>query len=205
MNGGQAAAGRSTVCGAKQGFRDSKYVNKRGEAPCTKCNCTEHDGKNGPECTLYPYSSDCCKPKTPHHLIPKHGFYEGSGTTTLKITYPGPLCQPYDHKKAPCICLTGHDKSVGQHREIHAHYDAKEGRHKPPKEWPYSQARDTALDSMEAVGALKGKCDRECIKAQLDNYHQATCCVQEGDMLKRDCHTMAMPLPPPTTQSPGVP
>jgi hypothetical protein len=194
---GDAAAARTTVCGAKQGFRDSEHVKKRG-APCVDCKCKGQGGKNGPDCTLYPHGSGCCQgqdpKKTPHHLIPKHCFYEGAVKNKVsKLPAPQTGCEAYDPSKAPCICASGRDKSVGQHNDFHVHYDNVEGVHNPQQEWPYSKARDTALDSMEAVEGLKGKCTRACIKAQLDNYHKERCCMTEKTKLTRDAHNRPSP------------
>jgi len=197
---GDAQAARTTVCGAKQGFRDSPKVKKGGV--CVKCSCKTSEPA---KCTLYPASSGCCpEGKTPHHLIPKHVFYEGSVEGGNRIFTPSkPGCRKYDPRHAPCICVTGRDKSSGQHRSFHVHYDGKEGRHKPPKRWKYSEARNAALASMRKVAPFKS-CSRACIKAQLDNYHQSRCCVEDDTLLKRDCHTVPKKRAPRSNTSIGT-
>src|ERR1700740_3494927 len=107
--GGEAQAARTTVCGAKQGFRDSPAVSKKQGAVCVSCKCKESEPT---KCTLYPYSSGCCPTGlTPHHLIPKHSFYKSSVKNNKSILPPcKPGCRKYDGGRAPCICLTGKDK-----------------------------------------------------------------------------------------------
>lgn len=207
----ESAAAKTTVCGARQGFRDSEKV-KRDGAPCVDCKCKESGGKNGPECTLYPYSSGCCqgqkpKKKTPHHLIPKHCFYHGAVGDNIPRQLPKPSgkdCEDYNPDRAPCICVSGKHKSVGQHNDFHVHFDNEEGVENPQKSWPYSQARDTALDSMEAVEGLKGKCTRACIKAQLDNYHRDRCCINDETKLTRDAGNIPAPRKPSSKRAAGI-
>ncbi len=139
---------RSRVCGADQGFRNSK-ANSPGA--CVHCQCA--NPPNGPQCTLYPYSSKCCKPptSTPHHIIPKHCFYEGS----VKQGTSKPGCGKYNAKRAPCVCVEGVDKSQAEHKAVHLKFDAVEDSHSGKRTWTYEQARDAGLDSLDAVPRLK--------------------------------------------------
>jgi hypothetical protein len=174
------ARARTTVCGAKQGFRNPK-ANSPG--PCVQCSC----GNAPPECTLYPYSSDCCKPprKTGHHVIPKHCFYQGSvkeGKSVLPEPPTGSPCRKYNPDRAPCICVQGKDKSEAEHRDIHLKLDAVEHSHSGKGAWTYEEARDAGLAGLSAVDDLD-EC-KECVKAQLDDYHKETCCVKDSTPLK---------------------
>src|SRR5262249_13383548 len=81
------------------------------------------------KCELSPFSPDKCpKGKTPHHIVPAHSFlHEGENNRKLNLaakTFKGqkvtpedieksclPDCEKYRVKQAPCVCVTGRDKS----------------------------------------------------------------------------------------------
>ena len=172
------ARARSTVCGAEQGFRNSK-VNSPGA--CVQCEC----GSSGPQRTLYPYSSKCCKPprSTPHHVIPKHCFFQGSvkgGQSMLPDPPAGSPCKKYNPDHAPCVCVQGKDKTEGEHKAIHLKLDSVENSHSAQGTWTYDQARDAGVASLSAVDDLADEDCQKCVKAQVDDYHKQTCCMGKG-------------------------
>jgi hypothetical protein len=138
-------------------------------------------------CMLVPYDrgksqGGCCEPQTGHHLVPKHHFSDKA---------------KYNQGDAPCVCAEGHswhrnDESLfpdyaKTHPDVHDIQDAAERSAIDDVEaaeaagedldglstgraFDYATARDTAIDAHSQV-FKDSKCDPDCMKAQLDNYH----------------------------------
>lgn len=182
---------KSDACKAKNSFR------KKEKDPCQVCDAC----KTSPdECTLYPYSPNCCEAegKTPHHVLPKHCFMPPKGAKTGK-RYEG--CEKYDPNKAPCICVTGSTKSSvdpdtgdkAEHGQVHDLFDFLEDLNKEDGKagtWPYEEARDTAA---VAVNAVFPDCDPACTAAQLDKYHQEVAGIEDDTALRADSAGKAKP------------
>jgi hypothetical protein len=151
---------------AKKSFKES------GEADC------------GKQCKVVAYDKGCPKPKTPHHIIPKHCFKELKNVEGMAIPRPG--WEKYNPDKAPCVCVTGagkHTKSTGksprllEHGRIHKRFDLAEAvaglklnaGGEEGGAWKFSEARDAGVKSVnEGTG---GKCDEECLAAVVDDHH----------------------------------
>ena len=187
-----AASGSSSKCSTQQGEEEDKCkkirddiqsdpkVSKRSKNKATReAMCKDKDCRAARKCMLQPYDpkdkqAGCCKkPKpamSPHHVVPKHCFKPpDSDMPSANYRYPG--SEGYDADKAPCICVTGHDKSVGQHKKIHDRLDPAEDTWKKNGKagsWTYSDAADAGVSAASEVT----KCDADCMREQVDAYHQ---------------------------------
>jgi Domain of unknown function (DUF4150)/GHH signature containing HNH/Endo VII superfamily nuclease toxin 2 len=143
--------------------------------------CADKKCKKAMKCVLSPYKpSNCCKgpdgkKMTPHHVVPAHCFMpKGTRGSGGSDRYAG--CEGYADAEAPCVCVTGKDKSAGDHKKIHDKFDDVEDKRmkKLPSgkftagSWSYSEAAD---EGSKAVSEVTG-CDEGCLRAQLDEYHQ---------------------------------
>lgn len=151
------------ACGEEAKIRQRKRAIK---AMCKNKACREARA-----CVLSPYSpSNCCGKKTPHHVVPVHCFMP---PTARAEGVSGPRyagCEKYNPYKAPCICVTGKDKSAGQHKKAHKHFDALEDDRLVDGKagsWTYAEASACGAESVKKATG----CDPECTKAQLDAYH----------------------------------
>jgi hypothetical protein len=147
------------------------------------------------KCMLVPGSlkpNHCCTRSgdqmTPHHIIPVMDHYKTEGSR--KLTDPAKKkkdlidgCKRYDEDCAPAICVSGsdHGKMEGrnrhkQHGRIGRAYvfmrDALVG-----DTYKYDDVREPTADMV----AHHTKCDRDCILAQMDQYHGK---VSRGDLRK---------------------
>ena len=165
--------------------------------------CDDKDCKDAMRCVLTPYNFGCCDDKTPHHVVPAHCFMPpGARGDNTGERYAG--CESYDPGAAPCICVTGEDKSEKrkQHARIHKHFDALEDGHKPKSggagTWSYNQAADAGAQSVNKVMG----CDADCTKAQLNKYHEKEAGVGKGTQLRADSSGQAKPVPSLTIVTP---
>ncbi len=148
--------------------------------------CKNKDCKKAMKCVLVPYDFGCCDGKTGHHVIPAHCFMPpGERSNDTGKRYKG--CEKYDVKKAPCICVSGKDKSNKrkQHARLHKHFDAAEDAHKNDDDagtWSYEQASEAGAESVERVM----KCDKKCTQAQLDSYHCEDSGIDKNTQLRAD-------------------
>ena len=128
------------------------------------------DCQKAARCILSPYDGKtCCPPQTPHHLLPKAGFYKKKyGGKTMDD------CEKYDAGTAPCVCAEG-GKSTGTHGLLHraqanhiAKFKKAQKKAKKPKEWTYKEARKSAADAMKEIFG----CPKACTEAQLKRGHK---------------------------------
>lgn len=110
-------------------------------------------------------SRGCCPGQTGHHLLPKSYFKDGNGNDDR--------CPSYDPSKAPTVCLEGTSHTQGSHRKIHLKQDdfAGDFAKAAAGKLSYDDARDASLDAFEKT-LPEAECSRECLKAQLDEYHK---------------------------------
>jgi hypothetical protein len=143
--------------------------------------CEDSECREARKCMLHPETPDkeagqpeCCKsppPKlTPHHVVPAHCFMpKGVRAAGGSDRYSG--CENYSVEQAPCICVTGHDKSTGDHKLIHDIFDDLEDSNMVGGKagtWSYD---DAAYSGAGSVASVTG-CDEECIRSQVNAYHQ---------------------------------
>lgn len=173
---------KADACQAKNSFRESK------PEPCNVC----EKCKNDPDkCTLYPYDGDCCKAqgKTGHHVLPKHCMYPPGQASKGKKGQKYQDCQDYNPNKAPCICVTGTDKSgeTTEHARLHDKFDQMEDSHKEPDgsagTWTYDEA---SAAGAQCVAKVFPECSEGCVKAQLDEYHQKEIGMKDDTDLRAD-------------------
>lgn len=165
---GGAISGRP---GAKVLPPSSENAKPAGKAKCSA------ECKEAQACVLAPKNEDktfCCTPNTTgHHLIPDHSMQGVPGWN--KETY----------ESAPCVCVQGRNQHQGNHGKMHGYQDYIEkcrvklfengflqpGKYTPEKPWSYADVKATALDAHAQVFKDSG-CKRECLEAQLDQYHK---------------------------------
>lgn len=141
--------------------------------------------KDAQKCLLVKKKDDkkvCCKPEnTGHHVVPAH-CCKGIGS--------------YNANEAPCVCAGGwswhrNDKSgipdnEKTHPALHEHQDVMERRvsaafpvlkHQgrlagltADRPWRYNSARNIGIAAHTKVFP-DSKCNPDCLKAQLDDYH----------------------------------
>ena len=135
-------------------------------------------------CMLVPYKpkSGCCPGQTPHHLVPKRGFKEVA---------------KYNEDKAPCVCAEGfswHREEASKfpdaektHADLHDLQDYRERQKikaapaaSKGKAMSYAEARDSGLAAHAAIFP-ESRCNKNCLKEQLDNYHKEELKVGESD------------------------
>jgi hypothetical protein len=135
-------------------------------------------------CSLVPYKDGCPdnaagEKRTPHHVIPAHCFHPpGYASIRSEFSRETYHSLDYRHSRAPCICVTGEDKSaVGtEHFWLHKLFDAREDARLQSGQagtWTYGEAKQAAIESVENVCP---ECSEDCIATQLDNYHQQAGC-----------------------------
>jgi len=159
--------------------------------------CKDKECKKATKCVLVPYKFGCCDGKTPHHVIPAHCFMPpGERSAGTGARYSG--CDKYAPDQAPCICVSGKDKSNKrkQHARIHKHFDAMEDAQKPL--WDYSQAATAGAQSAKKVM----KCDEKCTQAQLDKYHKQDSEIPASAKLRADSSGQGVPSPQLTIVTP---
>jgi hypothetical protein len=139
-----------------------KYARKIQNDPCQKaarCMLTayENDGDDAPR-------RSCCKPQTPHHLIPKSSFFETSVGAGDNL----PGCENYNLKSAPCICAEG-GKTGATHGLLHD-AQARELADLPAdKPYNFGKASEIAAKNVQEIFP-NSNCSEECIKAQLRRH-----------------------------------
>lgn len=116
-------------------------------------------------CLLSPKSpSKCCAPQTPHHLIPKAGFFEDKFGGKFIPGNDG-----YKQAKAPCICAEG-GKSQGTHGLLHDAQTKGINTQFPGKtRWKFS---DAVKNAAAATKQVCPQCSAGCIESQLRNEHK---------------------------------
>jgi hypothetical protein len=129
------------------------------------------------KCMLVPYDPNlkrCCPGQQPHHIVEAHGFCRPRGVPLPSFQTP-----PYDLDKAPCVCAEG-DRYTKEHGAFHAlqgHAEARAVRKamkqskNPERAWSYGQAREAGARAHSKIFKGSG-CSEECVKKQLDNYHE---------------------------------
>src|SRR5262249_6492471 len=156
--------------------------------------CDDKECQKAMQCVLTPYESGCCDGKTPHHVIPAHCFMPpGERSNDTGQRYAG--CENSDADTAPCICVSGKDKSNKrlQHARIHKHFDALEDGYKKngAGTWSYNQAADAGAESVNKVMG----CDENCTRAQLNKYHNKDAGISSGTQLRADSSGQSTPPP----------
>ncbi len=156
-------------------------VDKKGKVKCpkkgnrTKASYAKQieadDCQRAARCMLSPYKpSRCCKPQTPHHLVPKAGFFKVSVKAGRKMAG----CGKYKADSAPCVCAEG-GATTGTHGLLHARQrDAiLTGPFKDAKTWKFSDSVDNASEAMVSVFPQCKDHDggNSCIEQQLKKAH----------------------------------
>lgn len=135
-------------------------------------------------CTLQPYRPErCCPPQTGHHLVEAGSFFKNDrGKNATSVALAG--IDDYDEHKAPCVCAEGQTQNSGTHGLMHTFQSVRaqkcpkgavalaNGESLRCKVTTYAAARDSGIEAFHKVFSTS-KCSKECLQAQLDNYHRA--------------------------------
>jgi hypothetical protein len=189
-------------------FYDKKNATKR----CCDC-CDGKESKT--ECVLVTYDWGCCDDgsgttKTAHHIIPIKDHHKddvvGAKRGDKSALRTG--CENYDDQKAPCICVDGHDhgaeESPGklkQHGRIGRAYAVMRNN----KDGDTYQYKDVA-DEAAQITAHHAGCDKACIKAQMDAYHndKSSGPLKKSQQAKEGGEEYLKEAIPPAQQSTGL-
>jgi hypothetical protein len=155
-------------------------------------------------CMLQRYiPSGCCPPQTPHHLIEasalhdqgrgKNKKHKKTGETIVSTPLEG--ISGYDEHKAPCVCAEGQTQNTGTHGLMHTLQSqhattCPEGtlpltggdETKTVRVTTYAAARNNSIEAFQTTFP-HSNCGTECLKAQLDNYHNQ-CGVNDNTRIK---------------------
>ena len=124
------------------------------------------------QCMLVPYKPDkqekkeigCCPGKTPHHVIPKSSFSDGSGN--LLVGW-----KKYNADRAPCVCADGHSYYDGTHGDLHTRYGVVAEKKKDAKgNWNRKDAASAGAKSVTKTFP-ESNCSQKCLEAQLNSFH----------------------------------
>jgi hypothetical protein len=150
-------------------------------------------------CQLVPYEpsgkqAQCCPGQTGHHLVEASSFFDkGRGGSKSKSVME---TEDYNTGKAPCICAEGINQYQGTHGLLHTFQSTAamsketigeltftDGTVLKTKLTTYGDARDQGVAAAKKTFPESG-CDEECIKAQLDAYHNQ-CGIDDDTQCKQ--------------------
>ena len=145
---------------------------------------------NARRCRLSPHSdsgkSVCCPGQTEHHLVEASSFGKGRGIGDDRIATFTNSPVAYDPAQAPCVCAEGTSHSMGgTHESMHRFQKTEAqkvavaaaglatfggGNTGPTRVTTYGAARDSSVSAFQQT-FQKSNCSDDCLKAQLDAYH----------------------------------
>ena len=118
------------------------------------------------KCALVSYKKGkqgaCCPGQTPDHLIEASSFLSNRKNNIARGGWGN-----YDQDEAPCMCAEGPNQTVATHGELSMRCGVV-ALQKQGGMWSRAEATDTAAKA--AVLTFPG-CSEECIKSQLNAYH----------------------------------
>lgn len=115
----------------------------------------------------------CCPGQTGHHVMPGAMFETGNN----------PCGKPYDHSKAPVICLEGTNNSAGSHGRAHKALEKSMDVYKAGGATTISY-EEASQQAVEAVRTVNPMCSAECLKAQLDKFYKKDMKCKDNAELK---------------------
>lgn len=157
-----------------------------------KCNLVPYTAQRGvPPTTPAKLESTkgggCCNGQTGHHLLPE-GSLEGA-------------CPGYKHALAPTVCVEGTSQNLGSHMRVHQAlalqhgHLAQNGKVASDGRMSMDDALDAAAKSHEDAFPLS-RCDKKCIRAQLDAYYKNACGAGRPKMVNSQSKAATPPMPP---------
>jgi hypothetical protein len=177
-----AALGAGSACNKKAPKDYANQVKANCSSPPEECKSPECCKAR--KCMLVPgvlepeTARKCCGTQTPHHIIPVMDHYTEENVRKLDLDDAARKeflphgSKTYDEDKAPAICCSGidHKNPRKQHGRIGRGYAFMRNK----------LLRDTGRDTYEyhevaepaaKMVAKEMSCDSECVKAQMDAYH----------------------------------
>jgi hypothetical protein len=167
----------------KKACADCEPHTSPGKDPCSSSKCQKARKCSfaafNPTKAEFPKAQRCCSGTTGHHVIPLGEFCKPrSQTGGIRGSEPlNAQVNGYDGDMAPTICVEGSDhkeKAGGQLKEhgligsAYIRARLKKGIKNKQQGVKYSDLRDCGAESVNKVFP---QCSKECVKAQLDNYH----------------------------------
>jgi hypothetical protein len=173
---------------------DSGAAEDQSEALAMANRASAHECIAARRCNLKPYSpNQCCPGQTPHHLIEAASFFKsgvgngrgGSKDGVSSVALDSVVSEgkdKYSEGKAPCVCAEGATQNVGTHGMMHTHQSTmntnapqgdlkySDGSSRSCRKTTYKQAKENACEALALTFPNAG-CNPDCIKQQLDNYH----------------------------------
>ena len=137
------------------------YASRMSNDPCQaalRCALTSYKkGKAGA----------CCPDQTPDHLIEASSFLSNRRENVAREGWG-----KYDQNAAPCLCAEGPNQTVATHGDLSMRRGVVALVKRDPDTgmWPRQEATDTAARSAKLTFP---QCSEECIKAQLNTYHDS--------------------------------
>jgi len=125
-------------------------------------------------CVFVPYkrsgsTPSCCPNQTPHHVIEASSFLEAGTRDSGGTTIPG--WGNYKDADAPCVCVEGENQAMATHGQMHLRQGVcSENMKDANGNWSRQQATDVGVKAVTKTFP-DSECDEECLKAQLDAYH----------------------------------
>jgi hypothetical protein len=121
--------------------------------------------------------NECCGSQTPHHIIPVMDHYDRPGIRQKKLApaarqqYLQAGSKTYNEDAAPAICVDGKGHELGkQHGRIGRAFAFLRNKHLSESGASTYKYADVAEPAAQVVSYVT-ECDSECIKTQMDNYH----------------------------------
>ncbi len=117
-------------------------------------------------------SRGCCPGQTGHHLIPESWLKDGSGVEKAH------RCTNYNHGAAPTACVEGYDGRYGSHGKAHAQLnETLKKRGAVGRAVTIKEAIDLAVEGYTRPGSVGERCDKDCIREQLERYYGDAGCA----------------------------
>ena len=180
-------------------IEDIKKENEACEGKSKDEACEDEDCQEARKCMLLPYKKwnpatkktegMCCDGQSGHHLIEDHGFCSPRAKKLSQFSSTS-----YSTNGAPCVCATSPNNNwEAEHGDLHCVQGIKEnyaiqtaGSRQPPRTeeyaWNYGEAKQAGVDAHAAT--FNGKCNENCIAAQLDNYYKEKVGISDDTPLR---------------------
>ena len=128
-------------------------------------------------CVFVPYEKNskkmCCQNQTPHHVVEASSFLEAGSRAGNPIPIEG--WGNYDDAAAPCVCVEGENQTTSTHGQMHLRQGVVSANKMDSNGmWSRAEATDTGVEAV-CKTFPDSECDADCLKAQLDAYHDKAC------------------------------
>lgn len=136
----------------------------------------------------------CCPGQTGHHVLPGAMFDTGNN----------PCGKPYNHEKAPVICLEGANNHVGSHGIAHKGLEKSIDVYKTANPGQPISYKDASEQAIRAVQLTNPFCSKECLQAQLDKFYKDDMKCKNNAQLKPNAGVAEKTKKPAVDATPGA-